>query len=154
MSQVKCDRSQWLKAPPKAGEAPWYAFRTVSTRWVNDNPNSRENTTRQCLERLFSKPFPKVRPSFLKDPANGQRWPLELDTYCAELKLAVEFHGIQVSWATWDGRVNWWENIVHTICTATDVLLGVIFLLLSKCDASTMSTQIHSMVPDRALRHN
>jgi hypothetical protein len=121
MSQVKCDRSQWLKAPPRAGEAPWYAFRTVSTRWVNNNPNSRENTTRQCLERLFSKPFPKVRPAFLKDPASGQRWPLELDTYCAELKLAVEFHGIQVSWGMHGGAYG------HAACnyTATDLLLFV-----------------------------
>jgi len=47
------------------------------------------------LERQLGKPFPKVRPSFLKDPALGQRWPLELDAYCSELQLAAEFHGVQ-----------------------------------------------------------
>ena len=74
-----------------------FAFRSVSYRMVNDNPRSRENTMRAILERMFGKPFPKARPAFLKDPALGQRWPLELDAFCPELNLAAEFNGKQHS---------------------------------------------------------
>ena len=74
-----------------------FAFRSVSYRFVNLNPRSRENTMRVILERMFGKPFPKARPAFLKDPALGQRWPLELDAFCPELNLAAEFNGKQHS---------------------------------------------------------
>lgn len=87
-------RAEWLRHPPQAqcGQ-PWYAFASVSHRWVNDNPQSRENTMRAVLQHLFGKPFPKVRPAFLTNPATKRA--LELDAYSAELAIAVEFHGIQ-----------------------------------------------------------
>lgn len=37
--------------------------------------------------------FKKIRPDWLKNPQTGRR--LELDFYCAELQLAVEYNGMQ-----------------------------------------------------------
>lgn len=56
---------------------------------------SGEERCRAILERLFGRPFPKVRPEWLTNPATGHR--LELDCYCEELGLAVEYDGIQHS---------------------------------------------------------
>lgn len=69
------------------------SFRSKSRYWVDRNPRSRENVMRQVLEDLFQLPFPKVRPPFLLNPATRRR--LELDAYCAELRLAAEFAGEQ-----------------------------------------------------------
>jgi len=49
------------------------------------------------LENLFKRPFPNVRPSFLRNPVtseDGNENNLELDCFNAELKLAVEMDGI------------------------------------------------------------
>jgi hypothetical protein len=72
---------------------PWYAFRSVSYRWVDQNPRSRQEATRAILERMFKKPFVKVRPAFLRNPATKRC--LELDMYNAELHIAAEVSGIQ-----------------------------------------------------------
>ena len=45
------------------------------------------------LHRLFGKPFDTVRPDFLKSTETGRN--LELDCYNDELKLSVEYNGIQ-----------------------------------------------------------
>jgi len=47
------------------------------------------------FESIFHTKFPSVRPSFLKNPVTGQN--LELDGYCASLKLAFEYDGSQHS---------------------------------------------------------
>jgi hypothetical protein len=47
----------------------------------------------ECAEHLFHKPFPKRRPDWLINPETGYR--LELDGYCEELALAVEYNGKQ-----------------------------------------------------------
>jgi len=49
---------------------------------------------RRVLEKLFSRPFPSVRPSFLRNPVTGTH-NLELDCYNADLRLAVEYNGRQ-----------------------------------------------------------
>lgn len=54
-----------------------------------------EEETRASLERIFGKPFVKIRPPFLINPETGRR--LELDCYNAELSIGVEFDGIQHS---------------------------------------------------------
>lgn len=54
-----------------------------------------ENMARQHLEMLLGQQFPKVRPEWLKNPMTGRR--LELDMYCEELTLAVEYDGAQHS---------------------------------------------------------
>jgi len=50
---------------------------------------------RRVLERYFNKPFPKARPDFLKNPVTGGYYNLELDCFNSELRLAVEYDGIQ-----------------------------------------------------------
>jgi hypothetical protein len=47
----------------------------------------------RVLEEVFGKPFFTVRPNFLKNPETGKN--LELDCFNPELKLAVEYNGIQ-----------------------------------------------------------
>ena len=49
---------------------------------------------KRVLESIFSKPFPKIRPDFLKNHiVNGSN--LEIDCYNPELKLGCEYNGIQ-----------------------------------------------------------
>jgi len=55
--------------------------------------SSGEQETRNSLVRLFGKPFVSIRPPFLVNPETGRR--LELDCYNEELKLGVEFSGLQ-----------------------------------------------------------
>ena len=50
---------------------------------------------RKALEKIFNKPFPKIRPSFLNNPVTGGSNNLELDCFNEELKLAVEYNGRQ-----------------------------------------------------------
>lgn len=50
-----------------------------------------ENICRACFEILFEKPFPKIKPKWLK---NSQGNLMELDGFCDELKIAFEYHGI------------------------------------------------------------
>jgi len=49
----------------------------------------------RVLEKIFGKPFKKIRPKFLNNPVTGGKFNMELDCYNDELKLAVEFNGIQ-----------------------------------------------------------
>ena len=45
------------------------------------------------LEETFNRPFPKIRPEFLRNPETGRC--LELDAFNEELGLALEVNGIQ-----------------------------------------------------------
>lgn len=49
---------------------------------------------RRVLQKIFNKQFNKARPDFLSNPVTGG-YNLELDCYNPELKLAVEYNGIQ-----------------------------------------------------------
>lgn len=49
---------------------------------------------RRVLEKLFSKPFPKVRPDFLRNKVVSDL-NLEIDCYNDELKIGCEYQGIQ-----------------------------------------------------------
>ena len=50
---------------------------------------------RRILEKIFKKPFNKSRPNFLNNPVTGGNYNLELDCFNEDLKLAVEYNGIQ-----------------------------------------------------------
>ena len=93
----RSQRKRWLERVPndQLQSHSRFAFRSVSYRWVDQNPNSRQNRMQACLQTLLGKPFVKVRPSFLRNPET--RRCLELDAYCEELKLGAEFHGVQHS---------------------------------------------------------
>lgn len=55
-------------------------------------PKKNESRCREVFEQIFQRPFPSVRPSFLKR-SNGYN--LELDGYNKDLNLAFEYQGIQ-----------------------------------------------------------
>lgn len=54
-----------------------------------------ETECRKVLENIFKKPFNSSRPDFLRNPVTGSNFNLELDCYNEELRLAVEYNGIQ-----------------------------------------------------------
>ena len=54
-----------------------------------------ETICRDYLENTFKRPFSKVRPDMLKNFVTDSKSNLELDCYNDELKLAVEYNGIQ-----------------------------------------------------------
>jgi hypothetical protein len=54
-----------------------------------------ESECRRVLQSIFSKPFDKSRPDFLRNPVTGGNFNLELDCYNPELRIAVEYNGIQ-----------------------------------------------------------
>ena len=47
----------------------------------------------QVLEEIFGKPFVRIRPDFLKNPETNYN--LEIDCYNDDLKLGVEWNGVQ-----------------------------------------------------------
>jgi len=53
----------------------------------------KEELCRRIIEEIYQKPFSKIRPDFLKNPETGYN--LELDCYNEDLKLALEYNGIQ-----------------------------------------------------------
>ena len=54
-----------------------------------------EIETKRVLEKIFNKPFEKIRPAFLNNPVTGGIHNLEIDCYNDELKLGVEYNGVQ-----------------------------------------------------------
>lgn len=55
--------------------------------------SSGEMECRRVAEKLTGKPFPKKRPSFLLNKVTNSK--LELDCYCEELQVAIEYNGKQ-----------------------------------------------------------
>ena len=55
--------------------------------------NKTENECRKIIEKIYKKPFPSIRPSFLKSPKTGHN--LELDCYNKDLQIALEYNGEQ-----------------------------------------------------------
>jgi hypothetical protein len=57
----------------------------------------------KAMEYMFNSSFNSVRPSFLKNPETGRN--LEIDCYNEELKIAVEYNGIQhYKWPNFTGQ--------------------------------------------------
>lgn len=73
----------------------FFTLRPLST--LNNVKQKRENKTenicRGIIERIYNKPFPSIRPDFLKSPMTKRN--LELDCYNDELKIALEYNGQQ-----------------------------------------------------------
>lgn len=72
-----------------------YTFIEKPTRKGPPKESKGEIECRKVLEKYFNKPFPKARPDLLRNPVTGGSHNLELDCYNPELKLAVEYNGIQ-----------------------------------------------------------
>lgn len=67
-------------------------MKAVSGRWCKICSSSlSERLVRACFEQIFNKPFPNLKPIFLK--INNKSF--QLDGYCEELSLAFEHNGIQ-----------------------------------------------------------
>ena len=78
-----------LIATPKniAQETPKLESPKKKTKYESQG----EAACRKFLEKHFGKPFPNIRPSFLKNPETNCL--LELDCYNEELAVAVEYNG-------------------------------------------------------------
>lgn len=48
---------------------------------------------RRVLRQIFNRPFDKIRPDFLQNAVTGNN--LEIDCFCPELRLGVEYNGVQ-----------------------------------------------------------
>jgi len=55
--------------------------------------NKTEEMCRKIIQKIYNKPFPSVRPDFLKSPMTRKN--LELDCYNEELGIALEYNGQQ-----------------------------------------------------------
>lgn len=55
--------------------------------------NKTEEMCRTIIQKIYGKPFPSVRPDFLRSPATKKN--LELDCYNKELRIALEYNGQQ-----------------------------------------------------------
>ena len=75
-------------------EKPKYPI-ILSQNFNNNIKKSSKGETecRRVLENIFNRPFPNVRPKFLKNVVTGEN--LELDMYNPELRLACEYNGQQ-----------------------------------------------------------
>lgn len=50
---------------------------------------------KRILEKIFNKPFNKIRPNFLNNPVTGGEFNLEIDCYNNDLRLGIEYSGRQ-----------------------------------------------------------
>lgn len=57
------------------------------------NPKKSEERCREIVEDIFQRPFPSMRPDFLRNPETGRN--LECDLMNPELKLCIERNGEQ-----------------------------------------------------------
>jgi len=81
----------------------YYPLSSPSSAPVSNKPSRRqppkeskgEAECRRVLQYLFKKPFGNERPDFLRNPVTGGNFNLELDCFDRELKLAVEYNGVQ-----------------------------------------------------------
>lgn len=64
-------------------------------RFQPDRKSKGEAECRRVLEYIFNKPFPSVRPDFLRNPVTSANYNLELDCYNEQLRLACEYNGRQ-----------------------------------------------------------
>lgn len=71
-----------------------YSFGTSSRGKGKGRDSKGEVECRRVLEEVFQRPFDKARPDFLRNTVT-ENYNLELDCWNPELKLAVEYNGIQ-----------------------------------------------------------
>lgn len=57
------------------------------------NPKKTENMCRDIVEDIFKKPFPSVRPDFLRNPETNRN--MECDMMNSDLKICIEYNGRQ-----------------------------------------------------------
>ena len=77
---------------PKSNNKPNYGN---NNSFQGKKESKGEAECRRVLQKIFGRPFMSQRPDFLRNPVTGGEFNLELDCYNPELKLAVEYNGIQ-----------------------------------------------------------
>lgn len=84
----------WLFLWARSTQAPPRQQVISERRPVRESSSSRgEEACRMHMERRFGVPFPKARPSFMRNPVTGEN--LELDVFNSDLAIAVEYNGQQ-----------------------------------------------------------
>ena len=68
--------------------------RDVSQSRGRGGDSKGELECRRVLEKIFQRPFRKIRPDFLRNNVNGGH-NLEIDCFNQELRLGLEYHGRQ-----------------------------------------------------------
>lgn len=68
-------------------------FKTTTKKKCKKRVNKTEEMCRTIIQKIYNKPFPSVRPSFLKSPMTKKN--LELDCYNKEMRIALEYNGQQ-----------------------------------------------------------
>lgn len=90
-TEVENNRDEIAVKEDKADEKP----PTKSKYWSAppDFVSKGERECRRVAEKVTGKLFPRTRPDFLRNPDSGHN--LEIDCYCEELKLGIEYNGEQ-----------------------------------------------------------
>lgn len=81
---------------PKDQQGTWsmeYTYNPSTKEYRFKRESKGEKECRRVMQRLFERPFPCQRPSFLNNPATGKN--LEIDCCNLDLQLGVEYNGIQ-----------------------------------------------------------
>ena len=73
----------------------YFNYNLPSKNKFKKNISSGELKCRDVLEKMFNRPFKKDRPQFLNNVVTGGKYNLELDCVNLDMKLAVEYNGIQ-----------------------------------------------------------
>lgn len=124
----------------------------TKTRNTNVSPPSKSEARIIAIaERLTGKKFPCIRPNWLRDGGA----PLELDGYCEELKVAIEFQGpLHTKWfssrepyETYIARVER-DEAKKTICARAGVALIVIDNEVLKLTPNSIEKYVYSRLAD------
>lgn len=79
---------------------------------IETNKSIGERICCEFMSKLYGKPFCSVRPNFLKNPETGHN--LEIDCYNPEIKIGVEYNGIQhYVWPNYTGNTK--EEFIQQI---------------------------------------
>ena len=90
----------------KGTYSKFFHYDTKNHSNIKKSYSSQQNTTkkresagekecRRVLQKIFKKPFPSIRPNFLKNTVINSGKNLELDCYNHQLKLGAEYDGRQ-----------------------------------------------------------
>ena len=76
---------------------PQYSRRSIppAKRRAPPKESRGEAECRRVLQNMFKRPFNGARPDFLRNPVTGGNFNLELDCFNSEMRLAVEYNGVQ-----------------------------------------------------------
>lgn len=90
--KITGQRGTWSKTYYYPGQSKISQYRS---KRAPPRESSGEKECRRVLQYLFNKPFTNQRPDFLRNPVTGGNYNLELDCYDSDLRLAVEYNGVQ-----------------------------------------------------------